>query len=951
MASADEVASRRPSDAIDRLVEQAIGALFEELHHSAPPAPLDPRTRLDADLGFDSLARVELLERLGRALNVELPADALGSLDTIVDVVRVVRAAPPAVKPSGASAPSAAAWRERPSAQLPSGEPGSASTLQEVLAWRVTRHPEAAHAIVLGDEKPIVLTYTALLAGAESVASGLKQLRLAPGATVALMLPTSIDYLQTFFGVILAGAIPVPLYPPAQRAQLEDHVRRHAEILANARAEVLISFHEVRSVARLLKSRARGLRHILSATELKASSPRASSLSAVSRDSVALLQYTSGSTGSPKGVALSHAHLLANIRAMGACIGATSRDVFVSWLPLYHDMGLIGAWLGSLYYGCPFVLMPPTAFLARPARWLRAIHDYRGTLSASPNFGYELAARRATDEELKGIDLSCLRVAFNGAEPVHPETLERFRRRFAPYGFRSEAMTPVYGLAEAGVGVTFPPSGRGPVVDRIDRESLARLGKARPKREAPATGSAADAISFVSCGLPLPGYRLRIVDAQGLEVPERTEGDLQFAGPSATTGYYRNPDATSRLLCGEWRNTGDRAYLAGGELYLTGRAKDIVIRRGRHFYPEEIEAAVGEVDGVRRGCVVAFGTQETETGTERLIVVAETRETGSTHRRELQGRITERVTSSIGEPPDEVVLAEPHAVLKTSSGKLRRAATREAYRDGSLGRARRNPARQMLRLALEGAGFAAHREFAAASQIAFGLYAWCVFIAFAAPTCLLTLLLRNPVLIWRINRGMTRAVLRLLRMPLAVTRDVQVDLRLPHVVVANHSSYADSLFLAAALEERHRFVAKAELAGVPALRFYLRRLQTIFIERFVPEQSVAEVGRLEEALRRGDSVVMFPEGTFTAATGLRPFHLGAFQAAVAARVPVIPLALCGTRSVLRDGRRLPSRVPVRAVMGAPLVARDGEEAFAAAIRLRDAARTHILRHCGEPDAV
>src|SRR6185437_8870568 len=194
---------------------------------------------------------------------------------------------------------------------------------------------------------------------------------------------------------------------------------------------------------------------------------------------------------------------------------------------------------------------------------------------------------------------------------------------------------PVYGLAEAGVGVTFPPTGRGPRVDHIDRESLTCLGEARPKHEAPAAAGTSDTIAFVSCGRALPGYRLRIVDAHGLEVGERAEGDLQFAGPSATAGYYRNADATARLLCGEWRNTGDRGYIAGGELYVTGRSKDVIIRRGRHFYPEEIESAVAEVDGVRRGCVVAFGTQEAETGTERLIVVAESREIDPTRRREL----------------------------------------------------------------------------------------------------------------------------------------------------------------------------------------------------------------------------------------------------------------------------------------------------------------------------
>ena len=943
-----ETAPARVPDGVRGVIESAVGALFEELHHAPPPVPLDPRSRLDADLGFDSLARVELLERLERALKIELPEETLSCVETIGDLLRAVTAAPPAMAASGrASTPPVRL--ERSADRLPPGQPASAATLTEVLAWRVARHPEARHAIVLHDGDSEVLSYSALLAGAQTIAAGLNERGLSRDATVALMLPTSVDYLQAFFGVLLAGGVPVPLYPPAHRAQLEEHVHRHAEILSNAAAEVVITFPEARLVARLLKARAPRLRHILSVAELAPPgagamrAPAEHSSHAASADSVALLQYTSGSTGSPKGVVLTHAHLLANIRAMGAAIGATEHDVFVSWLPLYHDMGLIGAWLGSLYYGCLLVLMPPTAFLARPARWLRAIHDYRGTLSASPNFGYELAARRVPDEELKGLDLSSLRVTFNGAEPVHPETLARFHQRFAPHGFRPEAMTPVYGLAEVGVGLTFPPPRRGPLIDRIDREQLARHALARPL-----PASAPDATSLVSCGAPLPGYHVRIVDEHGAAVAERVEGNLQFAGPSATSAYYRNEEATDGLLAGEWRNSGDRGYLAAGELFITGRAKDIIIRRGRHLYPEEIESAVGELSGVRKGCVAAFGAKDEEAGTEKLIVVAETRETDPARRRALKARITECVTGVVSEPADEIILAPPHSVLKTSSGKLRRAATRQAYLGGSLGRAMRNPALQMSRLMFEGATLAVRRAGDWLARVAFGGCAWCLVLVVGACAIALSLLLRDPSRIWGLNHRAARLLLRLLHVPMVVSGAERVDLRMPHIIVANHSSYSDSVFIGALLVQPHRFVAKAELARAPLLGHYLRQLQTLFVERFVPGQSVAEVGRVREALRRGDSFIAFPEGTFTREVGLAAFHLGAFQAAVAARVPIVPLALKGTRSVLRDGQRLPRRARVEAVFGDPLAARADEEPFAAAVRLRDEAHVHILRYCGEP---
>ena len=925
-------------------VEAVVAALFKEVHHALPPPALELHSRLDADLGFDSLARAELLERLKRELKIEIPEEALESLDTIGDLVRFSNAAPKNRETDADEVHIAARELARPAVRVPSGEPTAATTLIDVLKWRVAKEPQAPHVIVLRDGNREALTYAALVSGARSVASGLKLLGLSPGATVALMLPTSVDYLRTFFGVLLAGGVPVPLYPPAHRTQLEEHVHRHAKILADAGAEVLITFREVRPVVHLFKSRVPSLRHIVSVADLDLGGQSEPGPGTVSSDSIAFLQYTSGSTGAPKGVVLTHANLLANIRAIGTSIRATEQDVFVSWLPLYHDMGLIGAWLGSLYHGCLLVLMSPTAFLARPARWLRAVHDFRATFTASPNFGYELVARRPTEEELQGLDLSSLRLSFNGAERVHPETLERFHARFARYGFRPQMMTPVYGLAEVGVGLAFPPLGRGPLVDRIDREQLTSCGVAQP-----VSASAPNALSFVSCGAALPGYRLRIIDEHGAPAGERVEGDLQFAGPSATSGYYRNVEATRSLLSGDWRNSGDRAYFAAGELFITGRSKDIVIRRGRHIYPEEIETAVGELAGIREGCVAAFGTGDPESGSEKLVVVAETRETDPLRRRELETVITTRVTAAVGEPADEIVLAAPHAVLKTSSGKLRRAATRQAYLEGSLGHAVRNPRLQMLRLLLENRQLAARRRINSVLRIAFGAYAGTLLLVIGTLALAFTLLVRSSVGIWRLNHRAARVFLRLVCMPVRVTGREHVNLRAPHILVVNHASYSDILFVTALVAVPHRFVAKAELERTPLLRRYLRTLRALFIERSAPQQSVAEVGRLREALRAGDALVMFPEGTFTREIGLRGFHLGAFQAAVAERVAIIPLALARTRSVLRDGQWLPRHVSVEATYGEPLLARADEEPFAAAIRLRDAARAFILQHCGEPD--
>lgn len=301
---------------------------------------------------------------------------------------------------------------------------------------------------------------------------------LQPRQAVALMLPTGRDYLAAFFGVMMADAIPVPIYPPARMAQIEDHLRRHARILSNAGAALIITFDQAKPVAVMLQAAVPELRAIVTPQELR--TPAAAIRTRAQAGDIAFLQYTSGSTGDPKGVMLTHANLLANVRALGQAARAVQSDVFVSWLPLYHDMGLIGAWFGSLYHGMPLVLMSPLSFLARPALWLQAITHYGGTISTAPNFAYELCIRHVSDAVMAELDLSAWRLALNGAEPVSPATLERFAERFGHCGFKRQALTPVYGLAESSVGLAFPPLERGPRIDLVQRQALDRKRKAVP---------------------------------------------------------------------------------------------------------------------------------------------------------------------------------------------------------------------------------------------------------------------------------------------------------------------------------------------------------------------------------------------------------------------------------------------------------------------------------------
>jgi len=921
-----------PGPAVDLLLETVRRFVAETI-----PALRSERigldSRFEADLGLDSLARVELLRRIEAALEVDLPEEALVA-ETLEDLLRLA----PRV---GAAPPQEAA--EAPA--LPpttGGEPVDASTLIEAFRWHCGAHRERVHLLLYGegeDAEPI--TYGELWDAAASVAAGLRAHGLAVGETVAVMLPTGLDYFTGFFGILLAGGVPVPIYPPTRPSQLEEHLRRHARILDNAGTAYLVTVAAAKGVAALLQAEVPALRKVLIPADLTGHDPLA--VPEARADDLAFLQYTSGSTGDPKGVMLSHRQLLANIRAMGRAAEVRPDDVFVSWLPLYHDMGLIGAWLGSLYYGLPLVVMSPLSFLARPARWLRAIHRHRGTLSAAPNFAYELCLSKVADTQLAGLDLSSWRRAFNGAEPVSPVTLERFAARFSAYGLRPEALAPVYGLAEAAVGLAFPPAGRGPIVERVRREAFRRDGRAEP-----APPGDANALRFVACGRPLPGYAVRVVDAGGRALPDRQEGRLQFVGPSATDGYFRNPGATQRLFQDGWLDTGDRAYLADGEIFVTGRVKDLVIRGGRNFYPYDLEEAVGTIKGIRKGCVVVFGTRDPSTGSERVVVVAETRERDADRLAGLRRAVRERSLEVLGLPPDDVVLVRPHAVLKTSSGKLRRGAVRELYEAGTLGVGAKALWRQLASVIWRGLSLRSRRLLGALRAELFSGYAWTVFGLLALVTWVGVLVLPRSAWRWAVVRGAIRTARVITGTGLSVDGAGKVPAQdRPLILVANHASFLDALALIEAVPRPLCFVAKRELGERFYLRWPLLRLGTLFVERFDVQRSAREAVQLAEAVGAGRSLAFFPEGTFRDAPGLLPFRMGAFQTAAETGVPILPVALRGTRQILGGNSLKLRRGTVRVLVTDPLSA-EGPD-WRAAVALRDKAREWILRHCGEPD--
>ena len=905
------------------------------------------------DLGLDSLARVELFtridKRLGVSLDEKLFAEAVTLRDLLPFITQKQAIQGQAIQGQATVAPGITTkTTPKPATAGSITVPESAQTLVDVLHWYAQRYPDRDH-IQLYDDTVAgeTVSYQRLLTQSQAVAAGLRSLKVGMQQPVAIMLPTGKDYFFSFFGILLAGCIPVPLYPPARLAQLEDHIRRHAGILNNCRPSVLITVSEAKTIARLLKSQVESIRHIVTVEELQGSGQTYQACLHQPED-IAFIQYTSGSTGSPKGVVLRHQNLLANIRAMGQAVKANSNDVFVSWLPLYHDMGLIGAWLGSLYYAARFVVMSPLAFLSKPQRWLWAIHRYGGTLSASPNFGYEFCVRRIADEDLANLDLSSWRAAFNGAEPVSPDTVKRFCERFAHYGFRREAYMPVYGLAENSVGLAFPALNSGPIIDRVQRELFMRTGEAIP-----VAAEDSNALEFVSCGRVLEHHQVRVVDQSAKEVFSRHEGRLQFRGPSATDGYYRNPEQTRALFCGDWLESGDLAYLAEGEIYLTGRTKDIIIRGGRNIYPHELEDAIGNIKGIRTGRVAVFGVKDPQSGTENLVVLAETRESDQQLLANIRSKVNETVNDLVGMPADDVVLAPPNTVLKTSSGKLRRTASKELYEEGRIGKPQLPVWWQLARLTGSGVIASLRNFWRNMLHVIFGVYARGVFWLLAPLTWTLVVILPALKFRWLVMRLATRSLAFFTGVPLRVGG---VENLLPHaqrcIYVANHASYLDGPIVIAAIPRYFSFIAKAELATQFISSLFLKRIQSKFVERFDVQKSVADSQQLLNEQKAGQSLFFFPEGTFLREEGLLPFHMGAFVAAAQTGLPIVPVTINGSRRVFQADEWLPRRFPIDVIIGRvinPAQAPDKQDTWTTAVWLRDQARAQILENHSEID--
>jgi acyl-CoA synthetase (AMP-forming)/AMP-acid ligase II len=493
---------------------------------------------------------------------------------------------------------------------------------------------------------------------------------------VLLVLPTSLAFFQAFFGTLAAGVVPVPVATPTTTnpSRLGWYQDLLAGIAHDAGATLLLTTERHASLLTSCLAVAAPQVRVLTVSE---DVPRAEDgwqpVAAAPGD-LALLQYTSGSTSRPKGVALTHANILANAELISEAI-VTPESVGVSWLPLYHDMGLIGGALSAFYSRTPILLMPTTVFIKEPGSWLRAIGAFGGTITLAPNFAFQHAVRHAPLDQLEGVSLASLVTALNGAEPVDAAAVQAFEARFATLGLRPGTVRPVYGLAESSLAVTFADAGD-LEVDEVDAEVLEQQGGAVP--------AAPDVRRrrFVSVGRPLRTQELRIVNDRDEPLAERQIGEVVVRGPSVMRGYYNRPEETERTLRGGWLHTGDLGYLAEGRLYLTGRSRDLIIRYGRNYYPADIEAAVGRAEGLGRGTAVAFAAGDLQE--PRVVVVAETRLRAGADLAALDRQIRERCHEAFLFGPDDVRLVPVGGIPRTTSGKVRREECRRLYLAGDL---------------------------------------------------------------------------------------------------------------------------------------------------------------------------------------------------------------------------------------------------------------------------
>jgi len=561
--------------------------------------------------------------------------------------------------------------------------PPTSTLIDSLRYWTEQQPQEVAYYYTDGEAAETSLTYEQFDRHARAIAARLTDLKLS-GERALLLYPPGLEFIVAWFGCLYAGVVAVPAYPPRRNRNMQ----RIEAISDDCAAKIALTEHDVLDRIEDLLNEAPRLKQLnwLATDRIADSDGVGWNAPLIAPESLAMLQYTSGSTGTPKGVMLAHSNLMHNVQLIGYSFEPGRKSSGMSWLPAYHDMGLVGCILFAMFFGRPAVLMSPMAFLQKPVRWLRGITKYGTTISGGPNFAYDLCTDKITDDQLAGLDLSTWAVAFNGAEPVRADTLRRFTERFSPYGFKAETHYPCYGMAETTLIVTGSYMGRPKIFRTFDGRQLdaRQVVAVKPDERG--------ARELVGCGHVLPDEQVRIVDAQTRrELPPDQIGEIWISSPSVAQGYWNNPQETEQTFHariagsddGPFLRSGDLGFMLDGELFVTGRIKDMIIVRGVNRYPQDIEFTVERAsERIQPQAVAAFAVDMA--GRERLIIVAEVERTRRDDWSDVIAAVRKAVTAEHELPPDAVILARFGSVPKTSSGKIQRHACREEFLNGSL---------------------------------------------------------------------------------------------------------------------------------------------------------------------------------------------------------------------------------------------------------------------------
>ncbi len=551
------------------------------------------------------------------------------------------------------------------------------TTFSRVLLDNYRESPDNTALTLLFNRQPSTTwTYRELLRHAAGYANAIKQAGVQPGEVVILIHDHGEDLVASFFGAVLHGAVPSIMPFLTEKLAPDQYRTSLAALFEISTPAAVATYPEFMEEVRRAAGPQSSIRSVLVSGEIKSDpDPDLEALDGLQRspDDIVLLQHSSGTTGLQKGVALSHQAVFNQLDSYARALHLRRDDVIVSWLPLYHDMGLVAGFLMPLLRQVPLVLMSPFDWVRAPYRLLQAISQYRGTLCWLPNFAYNFSAQKIRARDLEGVDLSSWRAVINCSEPTYWSSQQMFLERFQPYGLRESALSTCYAMAENVFAVTQSGIDMPTPMDLVDQQAVLS------RQVAAAAAGNPEALKMLSAGRPIEGTSVRVVDAQGQDLPERHIGEIALRSNCMLTGYYHRPDLTEKAFLDGWYLTGDLGYLAGGELYVTGRKKDLIIVGGKNVYPQDLERLASEVEGVHPGRVVAFGVFNEQVGTEDVVIVAEVDDEDPAERQRISEEVRMRVTRRSDISVRQVVIFGRGWLLKTSSGKVARRANREKY--------------------------------------------------------------------------------------------------------------------------------------------------------------------------------------------------------------------------------------------------------------------------------